>query len=135
MRIPSRRDCCSQQCEDCESLSEYFISLPPELTVREKKRAVKASKYYGLRSSDALPLSTSKGTELCSCVIIQLPSSLWKQIVVRHHMSSCAPSVLVALIWLRPWENARVSATVIPSGRDVHESCVELSRTACASVT
>ncbi len=33
-----------------------------------------AAGVYGLRSNDALPLLTSKGTELCSWVICQRPS-------------------------------------------------------------
>lgn len=35
-----------------------------------------ARRGYGCRSSDALPLATSKGTDMCSCVIIHLPSYL-----------------------------------------------------------
>ena len=50
---------------------------------------------YGWRSSDALPLFTSKGTELCSCVTIHLSCILRKQIVARHHMSNFVPSAIV----------------------------------------
>src|SRR5262245_25416499 len=56
-----------------------------------------SAKHYGLRSSDALPLSGLKGTELCSCVTIHLPSILQKQTVARSHISSFFPSFLVPL--------------------------------------
>jgi hypothetical protein len=35
------------------------------------------SSDYGFRSSDALPLRGSNGTELCSCTMTHLPSSFW----------------------------------------------------------
>ena len=57
---------------------------------------------YGFKSSDALPLFGSKGTELCSCVTTHVPSILRKQTVVRHHISSCPPPAFVALTWQRP---------------------------------
>ena len=61
------------------------------------------AKSYGSKSSDALPLFGSKGTELCSCVTIHFSSILRKQTVERHHISICCPpSVIVALTWQRP---------------------------------
>src|ERR1017187_10287992 len=67
-----------------------------------KARVIRFCKCYGFKSSDALPVFGSKGTELCSCVTIHFPSILRKQRVVRHHISSFPPSVFVALTWLIP---------------------------------
>lgn len=50
----------------------------------QKSGARPRSFSYGLRSSDALPVSTSNGTELCSCVTIHLPSILRKPTVGHH---------------------------------------------------
>src|SRR5689334_7182132 len=58
-------------------------------------------KRYGFRSSDALPLFISKGTELWVCVTIHLPSILRKQTVARHRISIFSPSVFVPRTPLR----------------------------------
>src|SRR6185295_8145561 len=50
----------------------------------------------------------SKGTELCSCVTIHFSSILQKQTVVRHHRSSCPPSVQVDLALLDFLDELRV---------------------------
>jgi hypothetical protein len=52
---------------------------------------------HGFRSSDALPLSTSKGTDWCSWVIVHLPPAFRRQTVARTHMPTAVPSVIVPL--------------------------------------
>ena len=54
--------------------------------LRARKRTLKD---YGFRSSDARPLFTSNGTELCACVTIHLQSSLRKQ---PSHATTCRAS-------------------------------------------
>jgi len=53
------------------------------------------ARRYGLRSTDAFPLSASKGTDVCSCATTHAPSSLRKQTVERTHMSTSRPFVIV----------------------------------------
>lgn len=55
------------------------------------------ARRYGLRSTDALPLSASKGTDVCSCETTHAPSVLRKQTVERTHMSTSRPLVIVPL--------------------------------------
>jgi hypothetical protein len=45
-----------------------------------------------------------ESTELCSCVTIQLPSTLRKQTVARHHISIFFPSLVVPFTLLRLWQ-------------------------------
>ena len=51
----------------------------------------------GSRSSNALLLPTSSGTETWSCAISQLPSTLRKQIVPRTQYTILSPFLNVAL--------------------------------------
>src|SRR5262245_25170383 len=66
--------------------------------------------HYCLRSSEALPLCTSKGTELCPCVAIHMPSILRAQTIARYDLSIFCSLVVVAVTRLRLWQKATVPA-------------------------
>jgi len=69
--------------------------------------------HYGLRSTNALPLAVSKGSELCPCVTNHLPSTLRKPLVARHHISIFASSLLVPVLPLRLEQKATSSPAVM----------------------
>jgi hypothetical protein len=75
------------------------LALP--WTAQAEGVGIEHGSYAGSRSSSALPLSMSMGTDTCSWVMSQRPSSLRKQAVQRTHMLVVCPLVMVPLIWLR----------------------------------
>ena len=71
------------------------------------------AKRYGLRSSEALPLCGSKGTEACSWAIVHLPPVFRKQMVARHYISIFFPFVIVPVTRLRQWQKATSTPAVM----------------------
>ncbi len=63
-----------------------------------------AAKDYGSRSSTAMPLWGSNGTELCSCATRHLPPTLRQHTVARHYITSSPPPTFVPLTRLRLWQ-------------------------------